>query len=191
MEFGPDDLVMFGLHYMPSLILAVVMSTAVVVAIYFAKRLSPKFDRLAPLGTCLLAAPLVFWLIYVVATSSFTSTLILLDSESSKAAENTYDNSFKKQVVTVDAAVRLAVSKHQAPNVRFYASCLIADMLVTNDNTTVIKVLKKVENSPIIKTEFFDGNKLTDSFYIPGHAQPSLTVQEIVERRLRELRHAT
>ena len=61
------------------------------------------------------------------ATSELTYTLVLLGSESSQVAEHTYINRFKRQVNTLDAAVRLAISRHQEPNVRFYASCLVAD----------------------------------------------------------------
>jgi hypothetical protein len=191
MEFGPDDLVMFGIYYVPSLIIVIVTFVAILAAIVFVERFRPQFARLAPLGVCLLPVPFVIWVFYFVSTSDLTTTLILLDSESSGTAEKTYSNTFKAQVNTVDAAVRLAVNRHQAPNVRFYASCLIADMLVTNDDATVVKVTKEVEDAPVIETEFFGGNRLTKSFYIPGHVQPSLTVQEIVEQRLQELRETT
>jgi hypothetical protein len=133
---------------------------------------------------------LVCWVVYFMATCELTYTLVLLGSESSQVAERTYVNRFKRQVNTLDGAVRLAVNRHQEPNVRFYASCLIADMLATND-ASVAAVFKRIENADLIETQFFDGNRLTDGFYVPGHAQVHLPVRDIVERRLHVLRTAT
>jgi hypothetical protein len=117
--------------------------------------------------------------------------LILLDSESSEAAESAYVNRFRMQVKTVETAVRLATNKHQAPNVRFYASCLIADMVAAKDDTAVSMVLEEVEGAPVIETQFFGGNRLTEIFYVPGHLQVQLPVRDIVEKRLQQVRQAT
>ena len=191
MEFGPEDLFEFGRYYLPSLIVAGATTVAILVALIFGRRFRAKSARHAVLTACLVVAPLVCWTIYFAATAGLTSTLILLGSESSEVAERAYFNRFGKQVNSVDAAVRLAVNKHQESNVRFYASCLVADMLATNDDATAASVLKKVESAPIIETEFFGGNGLTEKFYIPGRAQVHLPVRDIIEQRLREHRQAT
>jgi hypothetical protein len=191
MEFGPEDIVEFGLYYLPSLVLAAATSVAILAAIIFGRRLRPIFAHLTGFGVCLVTGPLVSWVIYFVSTSEFTSTLVLLNSESSEVAEWSYFSRFKPQVATLDTAVGLAVDEGQEPNVRFYASCLIAEMLATNDDAVSVKVLNEVKGAPIIGTQFFGGNALTDKFYVPGHDQVHLPVQDIVERRLRELRHKT
>ncbi len=188
MEIGPEDIVEFGIHYLPSLVLAILMSVAILVAVIFGNKLQPKFAQYRTLFLCLLPAPLVCWVIYFASTSELTFTLTMLGSESSQAEEHAYDNQFKMEVTTVDAAVHLAVARHQEPNVRFYASCLIADMLVTNDDAAVQKVLKKIDDAPIVDTEFFGANRLTGQFYIPGRSQVHLPVREIVEQRLRMIR---
>src|SRR5882672_5595699 len=187
MEFGPEDLLEFGRYYLPSLICSLVACVVIFMASMLPTRFRPSSGFRRIFGVCLVPLPPVCWLIYFIVTSDLTYTLVLLGSESSAVAERTYVNRLRKQVNTLDAAVRLAVNKHQEPNVRFYASCLIADMLVTNDGAMTEAVFKKVENAEEIQTEFFDGNRLTDGFYVPGHAQVHLPVRDIVERRLRAL----
>ena len=46
----------------------------------------------------------------------------------------------------------------------------------------------RVEKADPIQTQFFDGNRLTDGFYVPGHGQVDLPVRETLERRMRMLR---
>jgi hypothetical protein len=188
MEFGPDDLVMFGIRYWPSLVFSIIASAAVLGIISFARRRFPRFRRWPVLTLCLVPAPLICWVIYFAPTCKMAYTLTLLNSESSQVAERTYENRFRTEVGTLDAAVRIAVSKREAPNVRFYASCLVAEMLAAKDDAVVAKTLSKVEDAPIIETQFFGGNRLTDGFYIPGHVQPQLSVRRIVEQRLESLR---
>jgi hypothetical protein len=189
MEFGPEDMVEFGRYYLPSLLCSLVACVAMFVLTVLAVRLRPGCRSLKVLGVCLVPVPLICWILYFNATSELTYTLVLLGSESSQVAERTYVNRFKRQVNTLDSAVRLAVSRHQEPNVRFYASCLVADMLATNQ-TAAKTVFKRVENADTIDTQFFDGNGLTDGFYVPGHAQVHLSVRDIVEQRLHLLRTA-
>lgn len=188
MEFGPDDLVMIVRHYLPSLIASILISLALLGMVFFGKRRNPKFNNWPLVAVCVSVAPLAFWFVHFASTSKPTYTLTLLNSESSDTAERIYDSRFKAEVCTLDAAVNLAVSRYEAPNVRFYASCLIADMLITNSDSTVAAILKKVDGAPIIETEFFDGNRLTQKFYTPGHVQAKLSVRDIVEQRLQELR---
>ncbi len=187
MEFGPDDLVMFGLYYVPSLGLALLAALLLLIAPLIGKRLRPGFVHWPVLFFCV-PVPLIWFVFHLVATCGFARTLVLLNSESSQVAERTYDNSFRWQVKTVDEAVRLAVGRCQPPNVRFYASCLIADMLATDDVGEAAKVLERVETAPAIGTQFFGGNRLTEKFYVPGHEQVHLAVGDIIERRLEDIR---
>ena len=131
MEFGPEDLVEFGRYYLASLLSSLVVCFAMLVVALLAARLRPGCRPLRVLGVCLVPLPLVCWIVYFMATSELTYTLVLVGSESSQVAERTYINRFKRQVNTLDAAVRLAISRHQEPNVRFYASCLVADKKIT------------------------------------------------------------
>lgn len=186
--FWLDDMVMFSFYYLPSLIFAVAASLGIWVTLFFAKCLRQQFDRWT--ASIVVPTPVICWLFYVAFTGHLTSTLILLDSESAQTAEKTYDYRFKSEVKTLDEAVRLAVNKHQTPSVRFYASCLIGDMLVSNSDVVVSNVLTKVRNAPVIDTDFFGGNRLTESFYTPGHAQAHLYPGEVIEQRLQKLRHS-
>ncbi len=188
MEFGPEDLVEFGLYYLPSLLWSVSACVVAFIAGVLVVRLRPGSRRLRTVMVCLAAASLVGWVVYFVTTSELSYTLVLLGSESSDVAERTYLTRFKAQVTTLDGAVRLAASRHHEPNVRFYACCLIADMLQTNSSAAAEAVLKRVENADVVQTQFFGRNRLTDGFYVPGHAQVDLPVREIVERRVRMLR---
>jgi hypothetical protein len=190
MEFGPDDLVMLGLRYLPSLLSSIIVCAAILGIIGLARRRFPKFRHWPALSLCVLATPLICWLIYLASTCKLAYTLTLLNSESSQVAERTYENRFRMEVGTLGAAVRIAVSKREAPNVRFYASCLVADMLAAKDGGVVAKTLANVDGAPMIETQFFGGNRLTDAFYVPGHMQPQLSVRTIVEKRLESLREA-
>jgi len=191
MEFGPEDLLEFGIYYLPSLALSVLVSLTVLLVTIIAKRLRPKFRYLPLLSFCVSLAPMGWWLVHFLATCSLTYTLILLGSESSGVAERTYEHRFKSQVNSLAGAVGLATSRHQEPNVRFYAACLVGDMLLTNDTVVVERTLKDLEGAPIVETQFFGGNNLTEGFYVPGHDQVRLPVRDIVQRRLENLRKGT
>jgi len=156
--------------------------------LFLFKRYLPSGGPWPLLHVALGLAPLLLWILHLIVTANFTVTLVLLDSETSLTAERTYEGRFKKQVRTLDQAVRLSIDPSQAPNVRFYAACLVAERLATNSEVFIGRVLRKVENTPLIETQFFDGNHLTEKFYIPGHFHPPLSVQKIVEERLRDLR---
>jgi hypothetical protein len=185
-----DDMVMLSLYYLPSLLFAIAASVMMLVILLVAKSLRQKWDRWTAWIWCLLPVPVICWCFYVTFTVQFASTLILLDSESAQTAENAYDYRFKSQVKTLDGAVRLAVNTQQSPSVRFYASCLVADLLATNNDVAVSNVLRRVEKAPVIDTDFFGGNRLTRDFYIPGRAQAHLYPSEIIEQRLENLRQS-
>ena len=180
MEFGPDDLVMYGIYYLPSLITAIVTSLALLVTFFFTKRVGLKSQRLRILHGLLVPLPLICWVAYFVFTSDRVATLTLLDSESDHVAEKTYETKFKSSINTLNSAIDLAIGKRQPPNVRFYASCRIADLLVNSNEATTQGVLKQVEHASIIETQFFGGNRLTQDFYVPGHVQARVSVREIV-----------
>ena len=114
--------------------------------------------------------------------------LTLLDTESAGVAEIAYEERFKREVKTLDEAVRLAVNKHRAPNVRFYAACLVAERLFISDELVVTDTLKRVDVAPMIDAQFIGGNRLTARFYAQGRAQPHLTVRQVIEQRLLDLR---
>ncbi|HWX19908.1 MAG TPA: hypothetical protein VN578_08390 [Candidatus Binatia bacterium] len=192
MEFGLDDLLMLGIRWLPSFFCSFIASAAILGLAAVGKRLRPRFAYWRALATYLAPVPLIFWVIHSASTTKLDYVLTLLNSESSQVAERAYESRFGAEVSTLDEAVRLAVSGCEAPNVRFYASCLVADILVTNKSqSATAQALSKVDRAPTIKTQFFGGNRLTDRFYTPGHVQPQLSVRNIVEQRLQDLRKAT
>ncbi len=189
MEFGPEDLVALGMHYLIGLAGASCVSAIIVAAVLLTKRISHRTVTVR-LTALLALAPLVFWAVYVVGTLGEHKTRVLLDSESDGVAELVYNRDFKHQVTTLDKAISLAVDKHQPPGVRFYASCLVADLSSTNDETFVSNLLSRLDSAPAFETRFFGGNTMTTPFYTSGHAQPRLSVREIVSRRWHDLHRA-
>jgi len=183
---GPDDWLMYWLHYVPSLIVVVSTACAMLVGAWLARHYRKRIVYRTVL--CLTVVSIVCWIVYFLSTSTMTCILVSLNSEDARLAESTYDDGLKKEVSTVNAAVRLVMDRHQAPNVRFYASCLIADMLATNSDASVAKVLEMVQDAPKIEPEFIGGNRLTSDFMVPGYAPPQLAVREIIQRRLDLLR---
>ncbi|MBW8865166.1 MAG: hypothetical protein JF609_09650 [Verrucomicrobia bacterium] len=188
-QIGPDDFVMVCLHYLPSLIGAIfVCFTISSIFIFFAFKRPHK--KAAVLAISVLAIlPLLLWMAYVISSRNLTTTLVLLDSEDAQTAERTYNKGFKTEVNTLENAVELAIDSHNPPNVRFYASCLIADMLSANTNLDQGVLFNKVGGAPIIETQFIGGNSLTDEFVTPGHQQARLSVRELIERRLLYLKN--
>lgn len=179
---GPDDWVMFCMYYIPSLVIAIstacVMSAGAWLARHFHKPIGCRT------ALCLAVVAVVCWPVYFASTSKMATILVSLNSEDARLAETVYEDDFKKEVSTVGKAVRLATDTHQAPNVRFYASCLIADLLATNSDADVTETLAMVKNAPTIEPQIIGGNSLTSEFMVPGHAPPRLFVGEIIRRRL-------
>jgi len=190
MEFGPDDMVDLGMRYVHGLVFSVVASFVLFFA-FTQVRHRLKGGSGSRLGAFLFFSPLVCWTLYFSATFRLNYTLSMLGSESSGAAEWAYENRFVSEVHTVRAAEHLATSAREEPNVRFYAACRIADLLSTNNDASVNEVLQTLSAGPIITTEFFDGNSLTQGLYVPGHEQVQLSVRDIVERRLRLIRNGS
>jgi hypothetical protein len=187
MTMGPEDLVALGLHYLPSLLLALVLAVGALTAIARTGRMItrplPRWLRVfAPL------VPIGVWIVYLTVTLKLTTTLTLLDSESAGVAELVYQRDLKPSGLTVKNALRLTRDHHLPPNVRFYAACFIADMMATNSDAEVEAVLQLADRAPAIDAQFIGSNSLTEDFHVPGRAQPHLSVRQVVERRLRHLR---
>src|ERR1041385_264475 len=106
MEFGPEDLLEFGLHYLPSLVRSVLTCAAILTAGVLVVRRRPDRRRVGNVMACLAAVPLVCWGVYFACTSELTYTRVSLGSESSGFAERIYFTRFKAQVTTLDRAVR-------------------------------------------------------------------------------------
>jgi hypothetical protein len=189
LNLGLDDLLMFAVYYLRSFVVAGLAMIVLLVASFFVRRLSSGHSSSAMCLLWVSALPIVCWVVYFCLTCSFTKTLIILNSESDDAAEMAYERLFKRQVTTVDRAVDLAIDTGEAPNVRFYAACLVADLLTNASSNEVDRVLIRVENAPRIEPGFMGGNRLTDQFYIPGHVPPSLSVKTIVTTRLEVFRN--
>lgn len=188
MGIGPEDILQLGIRYLPSLALSITLSVALWFATKYLRRPRSESVSAGLVRLFLACAPVICWFVYAFSTYQLSYTLVMLGSESSNAAQWAYENRFKQQVHTVRDAVRLATDTREEPNVRFYAACRIADMVSTNDDIAVNKVLQDLRNGAIITTQFFGGNSLTEGFYVPGHEQVELAPGDIVERRLRLLR---
>ena len=190
MDFGPDDLLALGSRYFLPLALTAICTAVFLLAAYYREKWLSHWGRWRAFSFCGAVAPAIVLLGYFLWTCGWAYTLVLLNSESSSVAERIYEGRFRSQARTMDAAVGLASSRCEAPNVRFYAACLIAEMLVTNDEQAVQRVLRKLEAAPEVETQFFGGNRLTEGFYTPGRVQPRLSVRAIVERRMQIIRTA-
>jgi cell division protein FtsB len=186
-QIQPEDWGMFVLHYLPSLLVASVVAMAGGVLIVIAKRKGESRPR-NKIRLVLCVAPIMIWFAFFAVTAKWTLTVKALDSEFDGAAEYAYRNLLPEKVRSADDALRLAMDSHQIQNVRFYAACFAADLLATNDDTTVQIALKKVENAPIVTPGFFGTNAINFTFYVPGYAQPRLSVREVIMRRLEYVR---
>jgi hypothetical protein len=180
MDFGFDELFALLIYYLPSLGCWLLGTIAVTTLLFLAKR--KRGERLGwrLIGFILLASG-TSWLVYFAATARTAYAITDLDSEEDDVAEAAYHNYFD---MGLNKAVSLAMSDHQRGNVRFYAACRIADLLVTNDDRTKADILERVDDAPAFNTDFFGTNSLTSGFFIPGHVEGPFTVREIIERHL-------
>jgi len=174
------------MHYLVGLAGACCVSAIIVAAVVLTGRISHRTVAVG-LTAPLALAPLFFWGIYVAGTLGEQKTFVLLDSESDGVAELVYEHDFKRQVTTLDRAISIAIDRHQTPGVRFYASCLIADLASTNDEKFVSSLLSRLDSAPEFEARFFSGNTMTAPFYASGRVQPRLSVRGIVSRRLQDL----
>ncbi|HEY1799874.1 MAG TPA: hypothetical protein VGG46_02975 [Terriglobales bacterium] len=174
--------------YLPSLLLTILLSVCLSTLFVVLKWYQGSFSCRKAIGALSIPLPFICWVIYFVFSVHFTKTLVLLNSESAGIAEETYNTSFKEEVKTVNRAMGLVFDKGEAPNVRFYASCLIADMMANSNGAEVTQILQKVEDAPIIEPEFIGGNSLTAEFFTPAQALSPLTVRDVIETRLRNIR---
>jgi hypothetical protein len=180
-----DDKVEFILRYLPSLVSAFLACVVIVIIFVFLKRKRVKHLNWKAALLSLLV-PVLIWAVYFVLTAKWTLTLTLLNSENEQVAESAYVNLFAQEV-DLDKAVRLAVNVNpQEPNLRFYATCRIADILATNSNGLALESVKKsVENAPIIVTDFFGTNELNYTLYTPGRDQLHISVADLIEKRMK------
>jgi hypothetical protein len=129
------------------------------------------------------------WGLYFFATTSQYLTLTLLGSESPKAAEFAYQNSFK---LNLDQAVELAIRNPRENHVegqivRFYAACRIADLLQSSNRDVQGRILNRVHDAPMVAPAFIGTNSINHFFGDPNRGHPPLQVADIIQRRLSEL----
>ena len=110
--------------------------------------------------------------------------LTLLDSENNRQAEMVYYEFFD---IDLDKAESIAVDKHQTGNVRFYASCRIADLLSNQSDAVRKQVLKKVSGSSEFRTGFGGTNRLTCGFFTPNGPEGPYFVEDVVSMRLNSI----
>src|SRR5260370_38802897 len=108
MEFGPEDLLEFGLHYLPSLVWSVVTCSVTFIAGVLVVRRRPDRRRVGNVMVCSAALPLVCWVVYFASPSELTYTLGSLGCESSQFAERTYLPRFTAPVPTLYQSVHFS-----------------------------------------------------------------------------------
>jgi hypothetical protein len=123
--------VRFGVYYLWRFVgfSAVIVAIASVALFISRKR---KYAHPIKISGFVIVALYLGWLIVFLSTARWTLTRFALDSESSRTAEYAYRHFF--EVKDLNQAVALAIDRNQWDNVRFYAACRVADILITNEN---------------------------------------------------------
>jgi hypothetical protein len=179
-----DEWCALFIYYLPSLT-CWAFGTTVILALLCLGRRFTRYRLNSAMIWGVIAVSIVSWLTYFVVTARTAFAITLLDTEDDKLAEAAYRNLFD---VSLTRAVSLAINEHLEGNVRFYASCRIADLLSSADEHTKSSVLDRVANSPPFQTDFFRTNQLTCGFFVPGYAEGPFNVSEIIVRRLRTVK---
>ena len=175
-----DEAWAFGGYYVPSFACCAFV-TAVTGAWCLLARRQRSGHLSLGLMIVLLGLPLFVWLAYFAMTAKTAYAITSLDTEDDALAEVVYKTYFD---VDLHHAVKLAIDKSQTGNVRFYASCRIADLLRANNDKTRGLVLRSVRGAPDFRTGFFGTNDLTCGLFTPNYAEGPFTVSGIIEKRL-------
>jgi hypothetical protein len=176
-----DEYWAFGIYYCPSLV-GCGLAIAVLWALVFHPRQQGK-GRLSPiLLSSLLLIPLLIWLYYFTVTAKYAFAITSLDAENNVFADVVYNELFD---VNLNTAIKIAIDDKLGGNVRFYASCRIADILAANDDYIRAVTFQKVANAHEFRTGFGGTNELTCGFFRPNYAEGPFTVSKIIETRLR------
>lgn len=181
-----DELWALGIYYSKSLACCAVATGVMGLALFFAKRKNGQHTTVK-LTSWLLWLPTLVWLMYFSTTFRDSYAITSLDDEDDKFAQAVYRSSFD---IGLDKAIKLAVDPDESGNVRFYASCRVADLLVTNDDHMKSAILDRVKDTPDFETGFFSTNQLTCGFFTPNYAEGPFTVSEIITKRLQAIRTA-
>jgi hypothetical protein len=179
-----DELWALGVYYFLSLSICLI-ATSIGFFLLRRPRQTEEAGRVTRrlVGYVLVMSP-VIWLIYCGNTLRDAFAITSLDSEDDQVAEAVYETAFN---VDLDHAVRIAINKSQPGNVRFYASCRIADLLDKENDRVKAAVLDEVATASEFRTGFFGTNQLTCGFFIPNYAEGPFTVSGIIRRRLKIL----
>jgi hypothetical protein len=167
-------------YYVPSFIGCVVIAGSIGFILPRAQRKFEKNWR-AGVAFSLALVPILMWLVYFCATVNETYVLNSLDAENDLFAERIYYTRFN---VDLKTAVSIATDENEPGNVRFYASCRIADLISINNESVKAEVLKRTSGPLSFRTDFFNTNRLTSGFFVPCHEEGPFTVNEIIKKRL-------
>ena len=174
-----DEWWALAVYYCGSLICCALFTGLLVIIFAFIAKERRK--QLSVLTYCVFVVPLVIWVIYFRDTAKQAFAITSFDSENNIYAEFVYNTYFDTDL---EQTVQLVNDKSQSGNVRFYASCRIADILATN-GASKTDVLQGIANIAGFRTGFGGTNDLTCGFFTPNYAEGPFTVREIIERRLR------
>jgi hypothetical protein len=172
-----------GIYYCPSMACCLLLAAVMGFLPFIVKgKLSEAASVSFHIG--LAAIPFLGWTWYLVASAHYAFLVTSLDTEDDISAERIYRTYFD---LDLDRVVKIAADNSEAGNVRFYASCRIADLIATNRARLRRSILEKTSSASPFKTGFFRTNSLTSGFITPGYQEGPFTVNGIVERRLRLL----
>lgn len=169
-----------AIYYLPSMGYCALFAVVATVIIFLFRK-----NKKCPVGWIIylpLALALLAWMGYFTTTARSAFAITYLDTEDDGMAERVYKTIFD---VDLNRAIRLALDNRQTGNVRFYASCRIADLLIPSDGQTRSNVLDDVSSATAFGTDFFGTNSLTVGFFTPNYHEGPFTVREIIERRLK------
>jgi hypothetical protein len=168
-----------GVYYRGCLICCAVLAGLLTISAVFIAKHNNRFSNIK---YYVFVVPLAIWVIYFCNTAKEAFAVTSLDSENNIYAEVVYNSCFD---IDLEQTIQLAIDKRQSGNVRFYASCRVADILATN-GTLKVGVFERIADTPAFRTGFGGTNDLTCGFFTPNYAEGPFTVREIIAKRLRQ-----
>jgi len=177
MYLDPDVVIDTALYHLWSICIWALCTAFLGFLVPFVLRRATKRPHSAqPIVWISLAA----WLLYTGLTCRWRYALYSIDAEDPKTAEFAYESLLK--IPDIDMGLALAVDPRQWDTVRFYASCKVADMLVTKNRAALKAALSRTAAAKPVSPVFYGTNAINEIFWstTPG----PYSVGEIIQKRL-------
>jgi hypothetical protein len=182
-----DELWALGSYYLPSLACCTLVALAALISGVLISKWHRTSKHVARKISYLVAGvALVIWLVYFATTLRSAYAITSLDTEDDRRAERVYMTIFD---IDLKDAIKIAVDQGVSGNVRFYASCRIADLVASNSDYPKLELLKSITNAPPFETGFFGTNRLTADVFRPNYQEGPFTVAGVIAKRLSMLNH--